>query len=51
MVVEDLDDSQEKTSAEDLTDAVVTEDDDDDSQEEKSDVNDNADNDSQEGIS
>lgn len=48
VVVEDLDDSQEKTSAEDLTDAVVTEDDDDDSQEEKSDVNDNADNDSQE---
>lgn len=48
-VVVDLDDSKEKSSTEDLTDAVVTEDDD-DSEEVKSDVNDSAENDSQEGI-
>jgi len=46
-VVVDLDDSNEKNSAEDLADAVVTEDDD-NSEEVKSDVNDNTDNDSQE---
>lgn len=48
-IVVDLDDSNEKNSAEDLADAVVTEDDD-NSEEVKSDVNDNTDDDSQEGI-
>lgn len=48
-IVVDVDDSKENTSKEeDLTDAVVTEDD--NSEEAKSDVNDNADDDSQEGI-
>lgn len=45
----DVDDSNEKASGEDLTDAVVTEDDD-DSEEAKSDLNENADDDSKEGI-
>ncbi|XP_031633981.1 sarcalumenin [Contarinia nasturtii] len=45
-IVVDVDDSNENTSKEDLTDAVVTEDD--NSEEAKSDVNDNTDDDSQE---
>lgn len=43
----DVDDSNEKTSGEDLADAVVTEDD--NSEEVKGDLNDNTDDDSQEG--
>lgn len=47
-IVVDVDDSNEASSKEDLADAVVTEDD--NSDEVNSDVNDNADDDSQEGI-
>lgn len=43
----DIDDSKEKGSGEDLTDAVVTEDD--NSEEVKSDLNENTDDDSKEG--
>lgn len=46
-VVVDIDDSKEKGSGEDLTDAVVTEDD--NSEEVKSDLNENTDDDSKEG--
>lgn len=46
-VVVDIDDSKEKTSGEDLTDAVVTEDD--NSEEVNSDLNADADDDSKEG--
>lgn len=46
-VAVDVDDSNEKTSGEDLADAVVTEDD--NSEEVKGDLNDNTDDDSQEG--